>query len=134
MVEPGGPFYGPMGMNRFRATALLVVLLASGCVGWSSSTTGQPVHTHGVLVRVGGPAPGAPVALPGVRLHFQGKGGSADVRAGRHGEFSLDLAPGTYTVTITRGGPQANGVSIQPVPHIVHIPHAGRLRLVVNIK
>jgi hypothetical protein len=121
-------------MNRFRATALVVVLLASGCAGWSSSTTARPVHTHGVLVRVGGPAPGAPVALSGVRLHFAGKGGSADVRTDHHGGFSVDLAPGTYRVTVTSGGPQSGNHSIQPFPKIIQVPHSGRLRLVVSIR
>jgi hypothetical protein len=134
MVEPGGPFYGPMGMERFRATALLAVLLASGCAGWSSSSAGQLVRTDGVLVRVGGPAPGAPVALPGVRLHFEGNGGFADVRTGQGGRFAVDLAPGTYRVSITGGGPEANGRPLAPAPHVVHIPHAGRLRLVVSIR
>jgi hypothetical protein len=67
--------------------------------------------------------------MPGVRVHFQGAGGSADVRTDRHGRFTVDVAPGTYTVSITTGG-----VSPVTVPHIVHVPDAGRLRLVVNIR
>ncbi|HEY3764562.1 MAG TPA: hypothetical protein VGL44_05350 [Gaiellales bacterium] len=114
--------------------ALIVALLVAGCGGGSSATTGQLVRTHGLLVRVGGPAPGAPVALHGVDVHFQGSGGAADVRTDRHGRFAFDVAPGRYRVTITTGGPQADGQSIHPVPQVIHVPHAGFLQLVVNIR
>jgi hypothetical protein len=113
-------------MIWYRTTALLVALVVAGCGNGSAV---HPVRTHGTLVRVGGPAPGAPVAMPGVRVHFQGDGASADARTDRHGRFSVDVAPGTYTVSITTGG-----VSPLTVPHIVRVPHTGRLRLVVNIK
>ncbi len=113
-------------MIWYRATALLVALLVAGCGNGSAA---QTVHTRGTLVRVGGPPPGGPVAMPGVRVHLQGDGGSADVRTDRHGRFAVDVAPGTYTVSITIGG-----VSPVTVPHVVHVPHTGRLRLVVNIR
>jgi hypothetical protein len=81
-----------------------------------------------MLVQVGGPAPGAPVALPGVRIEFRGNGAAAHVRTDGHGRFTVDLAAGTYTVHI---GP--HGIPMA-VPRIVHIPHAGSLRLVENIR
>jgi hypothetical protein len=118
-------------MIWYRTTALMVALVVAGC-GNSSAT--HAVRTHGTLMRVGGPAPGAPVAVTGVHLRFHGSGGSADVRTDRHGRFGVDIAPGTYRVTITRGGPQADGQPIPPVPHVVRIPHAGSVRLVVNIR
>ena len=120
-----------MDVNWVRATVLVGVFALSGCGGGSAP---HLVRTHGTLVRVGGPAPGAPVALHGVRLHLEGGNGAADVRTDGHGRFVADLAPGTYTVTVTGGGPQADGQPIQPVPHVIHIPRSGRLRLVVNIR
>jgi hypothetical protein len=113
-------------MNWLRAAVVLVAIPAAACGGGSTPHT---VRTHGTLVRVGGPAPGGPVAMPGVRLHVQGEGGSADVRTDRHGRFAFDVVPGTYTVSITTGG-----LAPVTVPHVVHVPHTGRLRLVVNIK
>lgn len=107
----------------------MVALLVSGCGSGSGAATGNLVRTHGLLVRVGGPAPGGPVAMPGVRLHLLGGGGSADVRTDGHGRFAVDLAPGTYTVSL-----RTSGVPAVTVPHVVVVPHAGRLRLVVNVK
>jgi hypothetical protein len=87
-----------------------------------------------MLVRVGGPPPGAPVALKGVVVRFRGAGRSAVVHTDRHGRFALDVEPGTYRVTITRGGPQTDTGSIQPFPRVIRVPHSGRVRLVVNIR
>ncbi len=80
------------------------------------------------------PRPAGPVLLGGVHLRFTGTDGSAAVRTGTAGRFAIELAPGTYRVTITSGGPQADGRPIQPVPRTIHVPRSGRLRLVVNIK
>jgi hypothetical protein len=118
-------------MIWYRPAVVLVALLVSGCGSGSAAHT---VHVHGTLVRVGGPAPGAPVALGGVDVRFRDAGESAAVHTDRHGRFAFDVRPGTYRVTITAGGPQANGRPIQPVPRVVHVPHTGRLRLVINIK
>jgi hypothetical protein len=113
-------------MNWFRVTAVFLAPLVCGCGAGSGS---HLVRTHGTLVRVGGPAPGRPVAMAGVRVRLQGDGESADVRTDRHGRFAFDVAPGTYTVSIRPGG-----MHVLTVPHIVDVPHAGRLRLVVNIR
>ncbi|HXD70968.1 MAG TPA: carboxypeptidase-like regulatory domain-containing protein [Gaiellales bacterium] len=121
-------------MKWSPATTVLAMLLAAGCSGGSTPSTAGLVSTDGVLVRVGGPPPGAPVALTGVVVRFRGAGRSALVRTDRHGRFSFDGEPGTYRVTITRGGPQTDSGSIQPFPRVIHVPHTGRVRLVVNIK
>jgi hypothetical protein len=118
-----------MGVKWSCAAALVAALLVAGCGGASSSTTEGLVRTHGVLVRVGGPAPGGPVAMPGVRLHFQGSAGSRDVRTDRHGRFSFAVAAGRYVVSVRTGG-----LPPLPVPHAIIVPHAGRLRLVVSVK
>jgi hypothetical protein len=112
-------------MIWLRTTALLAALVVAGCGSGSAAHT---VRTHGTLVRVGGPAPGPPVALPGVRVEFHGNGASAEVRTDGHGRFTVDLEAGTYTVRI---GP--HGIPMA-VPRIVRIPHAGSLRLVENIR
>jgi hypothetical protein len=122
-----------MGVKWSCAAALLAALLVPGCGGGAAPPGAGLVRTHGVLVRVGGPSPGAPVGLRGVLVRFHGAGRSAVVHTGRHGRFTFDVAPGTYRVTITAGGPQADGGSIQPFPRLVHVPRSGRLRLVVNI-
>ena len=117
-------------MNWYRAVVLALVVLAAGaCGSGSSATAPAPVRTHGVLVRVGGPPPGAPVALAGVEIHFQSATQSAGVRTDRHGRFAFAIAPGTYTVRIGRGG-----FSPVTVPRVVHVPHTGPLRLVENIR
>jgi hypothetical protein len=129
MVEPGGPFYGPMNVNWSPAAALLAALVVAGCGGGSGPTSAQLVRTHGVLVRVGGLAPGEPVAMPGVRLHFQGSAGSTDVRTDGKGRFSFAVAAGRYLVSVRTGG-----LPPLPLPHAIVVPHAGRIRLVVSVK
>ena len=118
-------------MNWYRPTSLVVALLVSGC---GTGSAANPVLTHGTLVRVGGPAPGAPVPIAGAAVHLQDAAGSADVRTDRRGRFVLDVGAGTYHVTITAGGSQADSSPIQPVPQVIHVPPAGSLRLVVNIR
>jgi hypothetical protein len=113
-------------MNWFRASVLLTALLASGCGGGSAA---HLVRTHGTLDRVGGPAPGAPLEMKGIRVRFQGVGGPVTIRTDRRGRFAFDAVPGTYTVSIRTGG-----LPPVTVPHVIHVPHAGPLRLVVSIK
>ena len=123
-----------MVMNRSLTAAVVVALLVAGCGGGSTPPTAGLVHTDGVLVRVGGPPPGAPMALGDVVVRFRGADRSAVAETDRHGRFSVDVEPGTYRVTITRGGPQMGTGPIQPFPRVIHVPHGGRLRLVVNIR
>jgi hypothetical protein len=120
-----------MDVNWVRVTVLVGVFALSGCGGGSAP---HLVRAHGQLVRVGGPAPGGAVMLGGVHLRFEGMGTSDTVRTGPDGRFVFDLAPGAYRVTITSGGPQADGHPMQPFPKVVQVPHAGHLRLVVNIR
>src|SRR5262245_13382512 len=111
-----------MGMKWSPAAAVLAVLVVSGCGGGSTASTAGLVRTHGMLVRVGGPAPGGPVAMPGIRLRFQAPGASADVRTDRHGRFAFDVAPGTYTVSVL-----GSGLAPITVPHTIRVPHSGRV-------
>ena len=127
-------------MNLIRpvaATAVLAALaVATGCLGGAPHADVATVPTTGVIVTVGGPAPGAPAPIPGVELRLVGAGGSIHVRADRRGRFTADLAPGRYRVTITGHGPMSDGRLMQPMPDAIVVEHAGAqpVRLVVSIK
>jgi len=71
----------------------LVVL--AGCGGLSGSGT-----LSGHLYVVGGPAPGTPRAVEGTVV-ATGPGGRHTATVGADGSFTMQLAPGTYTVTGT---------------------------------
>ena len=114
--------------QRLGMTFLGVVLLAS-CGGTSgaltpgSPTRGVPssgsVTLSGHLYVVGGPAPGLPRPIPGTVV-AQRPGGSYAVTVGSDGEYTMQLPPGTYTVTGTswryNGGsgdcPPSNAVTV----------------------
>jgi hypothetical protein len=126
-------------MNLIRpvaAAVLAALAMATGCLGGAPHADVATVPTTGVIVTVGGPAPGAPAPAPGVKLRLAGAGGSVHVRADRSGRFTADLAPGRYRVTITGHGPTADGVLMQPRPDAIVVPHAGAhpVRLVVSIR
>jgi hypothetical protein len=115
-------------------SALVLALVVSACAGGSTPTTSGLVRIHGVVVRVGGPAPGSPRPIAAV-LRVAGAGGTATVRADRHGRFAFLLKPGTYRITITGNGPESDGLPMQPVPDVIHVrPSGPRIRLVVSIK
>jgi hypothetical protein len=119
-----------MGVKWSCAAVLVAAFLVSACGGGASTATSAGlVRTHGVLVRVGGPAPGRPVAMAGVRLHFRGSTGSTDARTDHQGRFSFAVAAGRYSVSIRTGG-----LPPLTLPHAVVVPHAGRVRLVVSVK
>lgn len=54
---------------------------------------------HGTFVRVGGPALGSPFSLPGTITARAGTGQTFTATAGRNGQFTLSLPPGSYHVT-----------------------------------
>jgi hypothetical protein len=119
--------------NRLLALALLAAVLPA-CAGGSSTAASGVVRTRGVIVRVGGPAPGSPRPIAAA-FRVAGANGSASGRADRHGRFTLLLKPGTYRVTLTGDGPESDGRPMQPVPNMIHVrPSGGRIRLVVSIK
>jgi hypothetical protein len=107
-------------MGWYRVLApLLVAVAVTACADGTPGTASGLVRTRGVIVRVGGPAPG----------------GSATGRADRHGRFALLLEPGTYRITITGHAPESDGRPMQPVPNVIHVGRSGaRVRLVVSIR
>lgn len=82
---------------RWNAIAVLAVGLAglAGCGG----NPGYHQTVPGTFVRVGGPAPGSPVPLPGTITARTATGQTFTATAGRDGRFTLSLPPGTYRVT-----------------------------------
>ncbi len=91
-------------VHPVTAAVLVASAMATGCLGGTPHADVATVPTTGVIVTVGGPAPGAPAPSPGVELRLVGAGGSVNVRADRRGRFTAYLAPGTYRVTITGHG------------------------------
>jgi hypothetical protein len=123
-------------VHPIAAAVLAASALATGCLGGAPHADVATVPTTGVIVTVGGPAPGAPAPIPGVELRLVGAGGSVNVRADRRGRFTADLVPGRYRVTITGHGPTSDGLLMQPRPDEIVVPQAGGhpVRLVVSIK
>jgi hypothetical protein len=122
-------------MHWYRVSVLVLLALAvSACAGGASTTARGLVRTRGVIVTVGGPAPGSPQPIAAA-FRVTGPGGSATGRADRHGRFALLLQPGTYRITITGDGPESDGRPIQPVPNVIHVGASGaRIRLAVSIR
>src|SRR5258707_7207774 len=77
------------------AAAVASVSILVGCSGQSG-----PHHTvTGLLVRVGGPAPGSPVPLPGTVVAWNAAGEQFTNTTGKNGRFQLSLPPDTYRLT-----------------------------------
>lgn len=88
-------------MAMAAASALGIIAAMAGCQG--THPDGVTAGTvKGRLVRVGGPAPGLPVPLPGhVTATATGGTPAQTVAVGRDGKFSLNLPVGTYHFTGT---------------------------------
>jgi hypothetical protein len=98
---------------RRNGIAILALGILAGCSGSPPSggiqqhvtqpTVTQPTVTQptvtGKFVRVGGPAPGSPVPLPGTITARAATGQTFTARAGSNGRFTLSLPPGTYRVS-----------------------------------
>ncbi len=73
----------------------------------------------GVLVRVGGPAPGSPVPVPG-HVTATSPADSSVAAADRGGRFRLVLAPGVYHLT-GRSPLIDSGTQICLAEHLVRV-------------
>jgi hypothetical protein len=82
---------------RWKTIAVLAVttFMLAGCGG----NPGGRQTVRGTFVRVGGPAPGSPVPLPGTITARAATGRTFTATAGRNGRFTLSLPPGRYHVT-----------------------------------
>jgi len=76
------------------ALSLAVVLAVTGCGGDAPHGS-----VTGILERVGGPAPGSPVPLPGHVVAVNSAGAQFAVAVGNDGRFSLSLPAGSYQLT-----------------------------------
>jgi hypothetical protein len=123
-------------MIWYRPLAVtLLAVAASACAGGSSPTSDGLVRTRGVIVTVGGPAPGAPRPIAGAEFRVNGAGESARVHADGHGQFAFDLAPGRYHITITGHAPMAGNAFIRPRHDSIVVRPGGRpIRIVVDIR
>jgi len=74
------------------AVGIAVLAACGGSPGYHQTVPGT-------FVRVGGPAPGSPVPLPGTITARAATGETFTAAAGRDGRFKLSLPPGTYRVT-----------------------------------
>jgi hypothetical protein len=83
-------------MNRNAVVVLMVgIAVLAGCSG----SPGYQQAVPGTFVRVGGPAPGSSVPLPGTITARAVTGQTFTATAGQNGRFRLSLPPGSYRVT-----------------------------------
>ena len=109
------------------AAAVASVSILVGCSGQSG-----PHHTvTGLLVRVGGPAPGSPVPLPGTVVAWNAAGEQFTNTTGKNGRFQLSLPPGTYR--LTGHSPQVMGDGQQLLCGAAQTVHVTRHEPVHNI-
>jgi len=83
------------------ALAVLAGLVVADLVlaGCSGHATAAPGTVTGALIRVGGPAPGAAVPLPGQVIATNSAGVQFPAAVPRSGRYRLSLPPGTYRLT-----------------------------------
>lgn len=104
-------------------TAVASVAILTGCSGRP-----DPHQTvTGLLVRVGGPAPGSPVPLPGTVLAQTAAGDQFTTTTDNDGRFRLSLPPGSYRLTghspqVMGDGQQALCRAMRPVRVTGHKP------------
>jgi len=104
-------------MTRAVAVMCLALLLAAAA-GCQSSSPPRGTAT-GILLRVGGMAPGSPVPLPGKVTATSTAGGPTVIgRIGKNGRFRIMLPPGSYRFTGTSpliGSGKATCTAARPV-------------------
>ena len=98
-------------------TLLAAGLMLAGC-GAGAGPTAAPGAVDGRFIRVGGPAPGAAVPLPGHVVAIDSTGARLAVGVGSDGRFRLSLPAGTYRLIgyspLVQGG-QARCGAARPV-------------------
>jgi hypothetical protein len=104
-----------MSRNAVAILALGLAVLAS-CGG----DPGYQQAVPGTFVRVGGPAPGSPVPVPGMITARAATGQAFTATAGQNGRFTLSLPPDSYHVT-NHGATQ---VAVDELPEGGQVPGA----------
>lgn len=83
-----------------RVCCVIVTAVASAAIVAGCGGRPDPHQAAtGLLVRVGGPAPGSPVPLPGTVVAQSVAGDQFTTTTGNDGRFQLSLPPGTYRLT-----------------------------------
>lgn len=113
-MEPDGGLARPIGMKALLATlTALCILGVAACARSSQAPGGGGSGVRGTILA--GPACGGPIIMgspcpdkPVAADISVSAAGSADVvataRSGSDGRFSIDLAPGDYTLTTSATG------------------------------
>jgi ABC-type phosphate transport system substrate-binding protein len=112
-----------MTVMRIWLLPWLVLLAVCGCSNGTAASARQTGTIDGDFLRVGGPAPGAPVPLAG-RVSLTAVGRDAvTVMVGANGKFSVTLPIGNYKLLGTSpaigggNGPCSRTVSVTVRPH-----------------
>jgi hypothetical protein len=110
----------------------------AGC-SWTGSGAasgkGNEVRTEGVIVTVGGLAPGGPRPIANAQIRFVGTTETATARAGRNGQFAFEASPGSYKVQLVGHAPKVNGKFFKTTPATITVMQGRKpVRLVVEIK
>jgi hypothetical protein len=110
---------------RWKAIAVLAsgIWVLVGCGG----SPGYHQTVPGTFVRVGGPAPGSAVPLPGTINARDVAGKTFTATVGRNGRFTLSLPPGVYHVT-GRSPLMQSGKMICPATADLHVTRGKRPR------
>ena len=116
-------------MMRVCCVIAAAVASVSILVGCSSQSDSHQAVT-GLLVRVGGPAPGSPVPLPGTVVAQNATGEQFTTTTGKDGRFQLSLPPGTYR--LTGHSPQVMGDGQQALCRAERPVHVTKAKLVRN--
>jgi hypothetical protein len=114
-------------MRRFVGVALTasVALSVAGC---GSASTNRDAHVAGVVKQCGGPTSQCATQRARISALDSHQNVVASVRT-VNGEFSLDLAPGIYTVLAEENGYLFGKVAVDAVAH-----HATRANIIVTVK
>jgi hypothetical protein len=108
-----------------RTLGAIVALLATasavaGCGSGRAVSTTAIGTVAGRFVRVGGPAPGSAVPLPGQVVAIDSAGTRHTVTVGKNGRFRLSLPAGTYRLAgyspLIQGGKARCSAA-----HVVHV-------------
>lgn len=111
----------PSATRRATAATFTLLTFAATAAGCTSTPTAPPGSVAGMLLRVGGPAPGAPVPLPGQITATAVEGGSSvTVSVSKDGQYKIHLPPGAYRFTGTSPLIQDAKMTCS-APHIAHV-------------
>jgi outer membrane protein assembly factor BamB len=112
----------PVSRQVFAAGARGLVRISPPRRCWAAPSTKAPGTVAGTLVRIGGPAPGSPVPLPGRVVAIGSAGARFTTAVGTNGRFRLSLLPGTYRLTGYSPLVRANGAQMSCAAlHPVHV-------------